>query len=123
MFNRGRMRQPGIGAKQSGRDLRMPHREAFDVQLVNYRFVPWDVQLGIIAPVKVAIDDDALRDERSAVAIVAAKIFVGTTDLIAKQGIVPAEEPVYRLGVRANQQFPRIETVAIVPIVPSVNPI
>jgi hypothetical protein len=66
------MRQAGIGATQIGRYLRMQHRKALDVQFVNYRLVPRDVQLRIVAPVEVGIDHNALRDERRTVAIVAA---------------------------------------------------
>ena len=117
------MRQAGIGAAQIGRYLRMQHRKALDVQLVNYRLVPRDVQLGIVAPVEVGIDDYALRDERRTVAIVAAQVFVGMTDRVAEQRIVPAQEPVDGLGIGINQQFRRIETMPVVRIVGSVHPI
>src|SRR5258708_27781729 len=97
------MRQSGIGAPQISRYLWMQLCEAFDMQLVNYRLVPWDVQLGVVAPVKVGIDDDAFWDERRAISIVAAQVFVGMPDRIAEQSIVPAEEPVDRLGIGVNQ--------------------
>src|ERR1700736_5928149 len=97
------MRQPCIRAAQVGRYLRMQHRKALDVQLVDYRLMPWDVQLGIVAPVEVRIDDYALRDEPRTVAIVAAQVFVGMTDRVAEQRIVPAQEPVYRFGIGVNE--------------------
>src|ERR1700691_5349901 len=117
------MRQSGVGAAQIGRYLRMLHRKALDVQLVNYRLVPRDVQLGIVAPVEERIDDHALWDEGRAVAIVAAQVPLRMTDRVAEQRIVPAQEPVDRLGIGVYQQLRRIETLSIVRIVRPMNPI
>src|SRR6266481_5974575 len=123
MLNRRRMRQSRIGSAKIFRYLRMQHRETFNMQFVNYRLMPWDAQLRIVAPVKVRIDYHALRDERRAVAIIAAQVFVRMTNRIAKQCIVPAEEPVDRLGVWINQQLGRIETLPAIRIVRPVHPI
>src|SRR4029077_746756 len=117
------MRQSRVGAAKIFRYLRMQHREAFHMQLVNYRLMPWNAQLRIVAPVKVRIDYHALRDERRAVAIVAAQVFVRMTNRVAEQCIVPAEEPVDRLGVWINQQLGRIETLPVVWIVRPIHPI
>src|ERR1700693_1118737 len=117
------MRQSRVGAAQIGRYLRMQHREALDVQLINDRLVPRDVQLGIVAPVKKRIDDYALWDEGRAVAIVAAQVPFGMTDRVAEQRIVPAEEPVDRLSIGVDQQLRRIETLPVVRIVRTIDPI
>src|ERR1700685_2056345 len=45
------------------------------------------------------------------------------TDGVAEQRIVPAQEPVDRLGVRIHQQLGRIETMPIVRIVGTVDPV
>src|ERR1700722_15953577 len=87
IVNRRGMREPGVGTALVGRYLGMQHREAFDMQFVNYRLVPRDVQQGIIAPVKVGIDDYAFWNERRAVAIVAAQVFVRMADRIAEQRV------------------------------------
>src|SRR5271170_2110846 len=45
------------------------------------------------------------------------------TDRVAEQRIVPAQEPVDRLGIRINQQLGGIEAMPIVWIVGTVDPI
>src|SRR3984885_3009164 len=117
------MRQSRISAAEIGWYLRMQHRKALDVQLVNYRLVPRDVQLGIVAPIEERIDDHALWDEGRAVAIVAAQVRVGMTDHVSEQRIVPAQKPVDRLGIRVYQQLRRIEALPFVRIVRSMDPI
>ena len=70
MANCMRMRQTRIGPANLRRQRLALLREAFDVQLVNDRFVQGNSGRRVAAPIEGRIDDDTARHEWSAVALI-----------------------------------------------------
>ena len=60
--------EPGVGAAQHVWDLRVAHREAPHVRLVDDGPAPASGRQAVIAPVELGVDNDALRNRGRVVA-------------------------------------------------------
>src|SRR5205807_10544090 len=67
------------------------------------------------------IDDGGQRRARSAVALVERKVGVVIADLVAEQGVVPAQVAADGLGVGIEDHLVRIETMALFWFIRAVN--
>ncbi len=126
VLDRGRVRQPGVGAAQFLGDARMQPGEAADVQLVDDGVGPRGLRPAVVLPVVVIVDDDALGDVRRRVPVVAH----GVGDLLLRPvpdvpvdlGRQP-ELAVHRACVRVQQQLRRVPAGADPGIPAAVHPI
>jgi len=106
MCDRSRMREPGVGAAQLGRDVGVLPGEAAHVQLVEHRLVQRDARRAIVAPVEQRAHHHRLRLRRGAVLGVGRT--VGVAERVGEQGLSPAEPAVERAGVRIDQELRRV---------------
>ena len=106
-----RMRDARIRAAQMLRHLAMQLAEALDVHFVDHRLVQLAPRRTIAAPVKRIVDDDRLRHERRAVAIVALQVVAA--ERIGKDSVVPLDAAGDRLCVRIHQQLCRIAALPL----------
>ena len=74
--DRRRMGEAGVRAAQLLGDVRVAHREALDVRLVDDRLVQRPARRAVRRPVEVRVDDDRARHERRAVGVVDDAIWV-----------------------------------------------
>ncbi len=115
--------EAGEGALQLVRHRRMQLGEAAHMGFVDDGAVPRHVGPSFASPGVGGIDDAAFRHEAGAVAVVHAQVFLPRSDRVAEQRVVPAQRADERLGVRVEQQLVRIEAVAVLRIVGSIDPI
>ena len=95
------------------RHRRMALGVSAHVRLVKDRPVPRDVRPPrLLMPVEVRIDDDRLRHERGAVALVERQIVALGADRVPEARRVPLELADVRARVRIEQQLVRVEPVA-----------
>ena len=66
--------EPGVGAAQLRRQVRVAGGEPLDVQLVDDRVVEGDVGAAVVAPVESAVDDDPLGHAPGVVLLVAHQV-------------------------------------------------
>src|SRR6266849_3219213 len=96
--------------------------EAFYVEFINDRVVPWGTQRTVVAPRERGVDDAASGHTGSAVAPIGCEI-LASADSIAEQSVAPFDRAHNLLCVRIQQQFIRVEAQAFFRIVGPVHPI
>ncbi len=99
VFDHGRMGQPGVGAAQPGRHLRMAQREAAHVRLVDQGLVIRGARCPVTAPVEVRVDHHVPRHVRGAVRGIESRAIA---HLVGEQCLVPAHLAVDGLTVRVE---------------------
>ena len=115
-----RVREPGVGPAQLGRNLGVALGEAPDVQFVDHRLVPGAAQLAVAHPVEEGLLDDAVRHEGRALHVVA---HVRTLcEGIGMHRLVEADHAVERLGVGVEQELGRVAAVAACRLPGAVHP-
>ena len=111
--DRGRVGQPGVGAAQVVRDVRVPGGEALDVQLVDDGVVPGDVRPPVAAPREAVVEHHHRpRHERGRVQVV-----------VAVAGRVVDEVALDGPGVRVDQQLGRVVPLAHPRVVRAGDPV
>ena len=108
----GRLHEPQEGAAELLGHVRVLHRQAPDVRLVQDGVLPRDVRPRHPLPVEGVVDHGAQRRVRRAVALVA-QLAAGAGDR-AHEARVPAVRPPDRLGVGIEQHLVGVEAVALV---------
>src|SRR5215469_1488645 len=118
------MRQSRKRPPFSFRNHRVEFRVSANVQFVKDGAIPGNlVPGGFLNPFKRWIDYDALRHERSAVALIETQIRLLRTYRVAEQGRVPLQFPKMGACIRIEQQFVRVEPVTFFGRVWSVYPV
>src|ERR1700683_1858223 len=98
----GGMREAGVGAALVLGYLRVAQGQPAYVRLVDDGLVVRDLRRPVVTPVEERVDHHVLRHPRRAVGGVA---LPGAGELVAEQGLVPAEVALDRLAVRGEQQL------------------
>ena len=101
-------RQAGVGSPDFLRQFRMPHAQAAHVGFIDHRVVPRNPGRRVAFPVEPVLVDHATRHQAGRVFHVARAILV-----LAEQIPVAKHRPGDHLGVRIEQQFPRIVAVPV----------
>ena len=114
-----RVRDGGIGAADLLGHLRVGHRHALDVRLVDDRLVVLVARRAVVAPVEVRVDDH--REHRLAQVVVGVAL-LGVLEVVGEQRLVVGDLALDRLGVRVEQQLARVAAVAPVGVVRAVHP-
>src|SRR5690242_20574928 len=97
--------------------------EALHVHFINDDGIPWHRSSSrLTSPVEIRIDDDGLRHEWSAVALVEGHVVSGF-ELVAENGRIPFQFSGMRSGIGIKQQLICIETMASGGFIGSMNPI
>ena len=113
------MSQSGVGATQLGRHVRVHHREALDVQLVEDDLVPLPPQRMVVTPVEPWVGDDGPWHERGAVG--RGQFPVVAAEAVPVDGWIPSDLTVDRRGVRVEEQLGRVAPQAVRRVVGTVD--
>jgi hypothetical protein len=113
--------EPRERSAQVLRDSRMQLRVTAHVRFVDDRSIPRDERLVALLPIKVRIDDDALGNERRAVALVEREVIAFRADGVAETGRVPTQLADELARVRIEQELVRIEAMTLFGLVRSVH--
>ena len=111
------------GSADAFGDARMNDGEATNVALVDHRPVPGGLRRAILAPGERGVDHHALRHRPGAVPRVDQQVLLGVPDRVPVQGVAPSDGPADGLGVRVDQELVRVEPVALLRLVRSVDPV
>ena len=103
VLERGRVREPGVGAAQLLGDAGMALREALDVHLVDDGLVPGRARRPVVRPVEERARHDALGHVRARVEVVDGTVRV--LEAVAEQGLVPVDLALDGGGVGIQQQL------------------
>ncbi len=103
----------GVGALELPRHTGHSLGEALDVQLVNERLVPGRARWSVVAPGEGGVHHGAERGEGGVVAVVGGQVVFGVAYLVAEERIVPAQVAADGLGVGVEEDFARVEAVAV----------
>ncbi len=120
----GRLRgETRVGAAQVVAHLRVQHREALDVRLVDHRLVQRRVRPAVALPVEARVDHHRLGHGVDVVLVVALEVGVLVVGRHVGQhvGRVPLHGAVDRLRVRVEQQLGRVEAGAGLGVVGAVD--
>ena len=105
-------------------DRRVSFRVAAYVRLVDDRPLPRDARPPrLLLPVEIGIDDDRLRHEGRAVALIERQIVAFGANRVPEAGRIPFQLADVRAGVRIEQQLVGIEPMALLRRVRSVDPV
>jgi hypothetical protein len=121
VFDDRRRDESGIGAAQVFRHLGVAERESLDVELVDRRPRPRVAALARVRHRPRLVDHHRLGDGGGAVAVVAGQVGVGVTEGVAEDELVPAHVAVDGPGIGIDQQLGRIEAMASVRFVGTVD--
>ncbi len=99
------MGEPGVGAAEVLRDVRVELGEALDVRLVDQRLVVRRVRAPVALPVEERGDHDAQHHALPGVVVVAR---VGVSELVAEHRLVPGDVADRGLGVGVEQELGRV---------------
>ena len=114
--------EPGVKAPELLVDLGVQLGEAFDMRLVDDGGFPRNVSAPILAvPIEVWIDDDGLRDEGRAVALVEGQVVAVGANRVPEHCGIPRQFSRMRARVRVEQQLVGIEPVASLRLIGAVN--
>jgi len=107
--------ESGVGPAQILTHVRVAHREAFDVRLVDDRVGERDPRRSVALPLERVVDYHRLRYGRRVVLVVGLE--VGVLLAVGNVGqdvgvVLPVDGSLDRLGVRIDQELRRIEAVA-----------
>ena len=105
------------------RDTRMQPRIAAHVHLIDDGPRGRHSRRRLPVPIETGIDDDGLRHEGCAVALVEREIFVGVADRVAEAGGVPNHAADQLARVRIEQQLVRVEAMPLLGLVGAVHAI
>ena len=103
--------QPQAGSAEMRRHVRMPRREALDVDLVDDRLVPRSPRVRVVAPFEGRIENRGQRRERRVVPAVRRRVACGAVDGTGVDRIVPAQGAADSLRVRIEDHLGRVEAV------------
>ena len=81
------------------------------------------IRRSVVAPAQCRVDDHGLRRAGGAILVVARKILIGVTDRVTEKRIAPLKLTGHRFGVRVQEEFRRIESMAVLRLVRSVHAI
>jgi hypothetical protein len=109
------------GAAELLGHLRMLHREAAHVGLVEHGLGPGHAQRIGLRPLEARVDHHALGHQRRAVALVEAQVAVGMAHGVAEQLGAPLQRPHVGLGIGVEQQLVVVEAVALLGFVGTVH--
>lgn len=139
MLDDGRVRHARVGAAQLVGDVRVEHRHALDVRLVDDAVVVVPVRRAVVAPVEERVDDDRHHrvpgrvvvvergSGRGCVVLLALGELVRLRDLVrvgeavGEQRLVAVDLPLDRLRVRVEQKLRRVAAVAVRGVVGTVH--
>src|SRR6266849_6030447 len=96
--------------------------EAFYVEFINDRVVPWGTQRTVVSPRERGVDDAASGHTGRTVAPIGCEI-LACADSIAEQSVAPFDRAHNLLCVRIQQQLIRVEAQAFFRIVGPIQPI
>ena len=113
--------QSEVGAAQVRRDPGMLHGHAAHVRLVNDGPVPRRAGRTVVLPGEGGVDHDGLGERGRRVAAVEREIGLRVAHRVAEQVVVPVDEAAHRLGIRIDEEFVGVETVAVRRLVRSVD--
>jgi len=99
----------GIRAADLLGDLRVGHRQALDVGLVDDALVVLVARRPVVPPVEVGVDDDAEHGVRERVVGVA---LGGVREVVGEEGGIVDDLPVDRLGVGVEEELRGVAAVA-----------
>src|SRR5580658_1919351 len=102
------------------RNVRMAHRQAADVRLVDDGLVNWRVRRGVMSPVERGIDDDAPRNALRLVRI-RPQVRLLVADLVGEDPLVPGHRSIESLCIRVEKEALRVIAQASRRLVGSVN--
>src|SRR5690349_16737440 len=115
------MCQPRVSALYFAGNVGMDLRKTLDVRFVDDRIVIGNFWSPVPFPIEIVVDYNGLWYKRRAVGSAQLQIFLRIADFISKQGVVPFDGAANSFSVRINDQFCRIETMAVGRIVWSMN--
>jgi hypothetical protein len=117
-----RRREPGIGAAQLRRQIRMTGREPLDVELVDHRIVERGIGAAIVAPGKGAVDDDPLGDGPGVVLLVSHQV-ISTPQRITEYRSIPIDTAGQRPRVWVDEELGWVEAMPGLRLPWAVDPI
>ncbi len=115
--------QAGVRPPQPRWHVRIAGCESLHVHLVDDGLVPGNSKRPVVAPGEGRIDHQALGEMGAAIPLIAAEVGVGMAHLVPKQGVVPVNVAVNGLGIRIEEQLCRVESLAVLRVVGSVDAI
>ena len=115
-----RVGDAGVGAADLLGDVRVGHRQALDVRLVDHRLVVLVRRRAVVAPVEERVDDH--REHRVAQAVVVVE-GLRLAEPVGEQRLVAVDLAVDGLGVRVEQQLRRVAAVPVRRVVRAVHPV
>ncbi len=113
MLDERRRREPCVGAAQLRWNLRVPHGQPTHVSLVNDGVVPRHPGRPIVSPCESRVYDTAFGCARGTVTSVERQVVLGMSDAVAEVRIAPHERALQMLCVGLDEEFVRIEPVAL----------
>src|SRR5713226_3753945 len=116
-------RQGAVSSTNLLGHLGMPLGESLDVHFVNDGLMPRNAWRPIVAPGASRVDHRRQWGVGGAVAVIKGPIFGLVANLVTEQIVAPPNIPADGLGVRIQQDFIWIESVARLRFVRPVNPI
>ena len=114
--------EPGVGAAQLRRQIRMAGGEPLDVELVDDRVVERGVGAAVVAPGKGAVDDDPLGHAPGVVLLVPHQI-IPTPQRIAEDRGVPIDAAGQRPRVRVDEELGPVEAMSGLRLPRAIDPI
>ena len=115
--------QPGKGPAHRLGHRRVAHADTAHMGFVEDRALPRHADAVVMAPGVGRVDDFALGHKRGAVALVKTQVGIRVADGVAKQRLGPFEFTHQLLGIRVDEQFMVVETVAVFGVVRAVHAI
>ena len=116
-----RAAEAGVGAAQLLGHVGAELGEAGDMDLVDRQFGEWIVRGFVAAPLERRVDDHRLGHPRTAVEMADREILFFRAEFVGEQAVVPIDLTRDGLGVRIEEEFRAVETVAVGGIVGAVN--
>ena len=110
-----------VGAAQVLRHLRLGHREALDVRLVDHGLVPGPARRRVVFPVERVVDDDALRHAGGAVVLVWRQVVRVFAHRVVEQRVLPVRLTGQGARVRVDEQLRRVEAQPFLRVVRTVG--
>ena len=115
------MGEPGIGAAQLLRNVRMQLGEAANVRLVDDGAVPRRLRRSVVAPVERGIDDHALRHPGGAVGRIEGEVGLLVVRRVAGDRLLPVDLAPHRLGVGIDEELAGVAAVSLGRVVGAVD--
>ncbi len=116
------MGKAGIGAPEFFRNHGIADAEAFDVDLVDDGIGQRRLGLAIVAPIEIALDDDAFRHAGGAVLDVHLEIVAGS-EIVGEDGLLPTDMAGDGPGIGIDEQLVVVEAVSVLRVPGAVDAI